>query len=236
MKKLQDFFAKLDKPRILDVGTGSGNFIKIITSVTDNFTEIVGIDSLEFAVETAKKNFNDERIHFKKMDALEMTFADDTFDMVCLSNSLHHLRDVSGMLKEMERVLKPNGILFINEMVCDGLTERQKTHLLIHHFAAETDRELGDTHNDTFTAVEIRNILENNSSRSISEYWNLEFDTPSENTQEEIDWLSKTLDRLVSRIKDDTKVKYYEEKASQIKEHLNRVGFDSATQQVVILK
>ena len=146
MIKLGRFLKHFENPKILDVGTGNGNFIKMIMSITDYYEEIIGIDNLDIAISTATKNFTDERIKIVKMDALKMDFEDGYFDLVCLSNSLHHLADIPTMIKEMERVIKPGGYLLINEMMSDGLSARQKGHVKIHHFAAEIDRETGGTH------------------------------------------------------------------------------------------
>ena len=236
MRKLGAFFNKLDNPKILDVGTGNGNFIKIIQSVTDKFDEIIGIDNLEIAISTSQKNFQDERINFIQMDAFDMSFEDDYFDVVCLSNSLHHLSDVNGMLKEMARVLKPGGTLLVNEMMSDGLNSRQKAHKKIHHFAAEIDRLFGDSHNDTFKAKEILEILEKESELSIKDAWNLSYERPESNSQEEIDWLCGTVDRVQKRLENHEQKEYFFKKGEQIKKYIKRVGFDSATQLVVILK
>lgn len=236
MRKLRAFFNTLEKPKILDVGTGNGNFIKTICSLTEDYESIIGIDQLEIAVNTSRKNFNDERITFEQMDALNMTFEDDSFDVVCLSNSLHHLSDIKGMMKEMERVLKPGGTLIVNEMMSDNLNARQKSHLKIHHFAAEIDRELGESHNETFKAKQILEVLEETSTLSIKDAWDLKYPRSETNSNEEMDWLMNTIDRLVARLKDPIKEEQYSKKGEKIKKYIKRVGFDSATQLVVLLR
>lgn len=235
MKKLGAFLNQFDSLRILDVGTGNGNFIKIIQSLTDKFDEIIGIDTLEIAIETSKKNFNDERIKFIKMDAFDMDFDDNVFDLVCLSNSLHHLSDVNGMLQEMTRVLKPGGYLLVNEMMSDKLNPRQKSHQQIHHFAAEIDREMGGTHNDTFKAKEILNTLTKECVLNIKDAWDLKFERNETNSKEEIEWLCNTIDRVQTRISNPERVEYYFNKGEKIKNYIKRVGFDSATQLIVVM-
>jgi len=236
MKKLGDFFNFKKDARILDVGTGNGNFIKMITSLTDDFKEIIGIDNLDKAIEASNKNFEDERIKFIKMDAFKMDFENDSFDIVCLSNSLHHLRDINGILKELARVLKPDGAILVNEMMNDGLTAKQKAHLQLHHFAAEIDRECGDTHNETFKAKEILGILERESELQIKDAWNLTYARPESNTAEEIEWLLKTIDRVMMKIEDKKRLQYYGKKADKIKKYIKKIGFDSATQLIVVLR
>lgn len=236
MRKLGAFFNAQEKPRILDVGTGNGNFIKIIQSLTDNYDEIIGIDNLEIAVSTSRKNFTDERVKFEQMDAFNMEFTDDYFDVVCLSNSLHHLDDIEGIFIEMRRVLKPNGYIIVNEMMSDGLNARQKAHKEIHHFAAEIDRLFGESHNETFKATEILTILRDKSGLDIKDAWNLAFERNEGNTKEEIDWLIDTVDRLLKKVENHEEETYFKKKGTKIKKYIKRVGFDSATQLVVVLQ
>ena len=236
MVKLGRFLKHFENPKILDIGTGNGNFIKIVMSLTDYFEEIIGIDNLDIAVSTAAKNFTDERIKIMKMDAFKMDFEDGYFDLVCLSNSLHHLADIPAMIKEMERVIKPGGYLLVNEMISDGLSVRQKSHMKIHHFAAEVDREFGDSHNETFKAKEMLTLLENTSILKIKDAWNMSYEKAEENTEEEIEWLLNTIDKIAAKVTDEDRIPYFIKKSDKIKKYISKVGFDSATQLVVILK
>ena len=120
-------------------------------------------------------------------------------------------------------------------MMRDHLSSKQLTHLKLHHFAAEIDRELGDTHNETYKREEIIDILTEISTLTIKDYWNLELEAPTENTKEEIEWLLQTIDRLSDRLQDEKKRKKYKEKGERIKEYVLKVGFESATQLLVVL-
>ncbi len=50
---------------------------------------------------------------FKQATALELPFADGEFDFVCCSGVLHHTRGVERGLREIHRVLKPGGSLYL---------------------------------------------------------------------------------------------------------------------------
>lgn len=236
MNKLEVLLNEKSNSKILDVGTGSGNFITIISQLTDKFSEIIGIDLISSAIEGCKGSFKDKRINFFKMDALNMEFEDDSFDFVCLSNSLHNLSDINATLVEMERVLKPGGALVFCEMVSNNLEKNQKSHLLLHHFAAEIDRERGNIHNETLSSDDILKLLEENSSLSIKDAWDLTYLRKDTNTKEEMDWLYKTLDCIIEQVKESDKFDYFAKKAETIKEYIRKHGFQSATSQIVVLK
>jgi ubiquinone/menaquinone biosynthesis C-methylase UbiE len=156
MKKLQIELANFPQSTILDIGTGYGSFIEILTKNFNDYREIIGIDTSQTAIDAAKNHFKDyERIKFIKSDAFTMHFENETFDIITLSNSLHHLHNLPTLFDQMRRVLKKDGIVIVNEMLSDPLTLPQISHRLIHHFAAEIDREKGIIHDETFTESDI---------------------------------------------------------------------------------
>jgi len=237
VERLANFFNEHPKSRILDVGTGSGNFIELIRQLYADYEEIIGIDTLEYAVTTAKKHFSsDEKIRFFVMDAIHMNFEDETFDVVCLSNSLHHLHDINSIFNEMRRVLKPGGYILVSEMVSNDLNERQLSHLKLHHFAAEIDRYLGDVHNDTYSNQTVIDLLVQHSECTITDSWPMEFERKEDTSDEETEWLLKTVDRVVNRVIDPIKNAEFTAKGQEIKEYIKTVGFDSATTLIVVMK
>jgi len=237
VEKLAKFLNEKQGRRILDVGTGAGNFISLIKSVYANYEEIIGIDYLEIAVSSAQKNFiEDDKVSFKVMDALQMDFPDESFDIVCLSNSLHHLVNVHAILQEMERVLKPGGYILIGEMINNDLDARQISHLKLHHFAAKLDRIKGDVHNDTYSDIEIIEILRKESTLDLSDSWRLEYQRSPGNSDEEIEYYINVLDQLVSRVIDPMKKKELQKEADEIKDYIKKNGLDGCTTLIVVMK
>ena len=76
MEKLSRLLNEQKVLRILDVGTGTGNFVSLITSCYDSFIELVGIDTILGAVKAASEQFMDDRIRFEVMDGTHMSFED----------------------------------------------------------------------------------------------------------------------------------------------------------------
>ena len=148
MKRLSKALKDKRNAKILDVATGVGNFIGLIQEFTDDYNSILGIDTSETAIETASGNFSDSRITFEVMDINEPGLNNNSFDIICLSNSLHHLNDLPETLGKMKALLKEDGTIIINEMYADVEDEQQNTHVLLHHFWAEIDRLNGGCHNE----------------------------------------------------------------------------------------
>jgi ubiquinone/menaquinone biosynthesis C-methylase UbiE len=235
MRKLRNIMLSFEKARILDIGTGNGNFIKVLTSLETDFKSAIGIDVLDSSIKSCEANFKDERISFMKMNALNMEFEDDSFDVVSLSNSFHHLEFIEDTLREMERVLAPGGVIIICEMISNNLNKRQKSHLEMHHFAAEIDRERGAIHYQTFTDKEILKLLGEKSSLNIKDAWELVTPTTEGISEKEMEWLFETIDRVQERIEGHDRIEYYRKKAEKIKKYIRKYGFESATQIIVVL-
>ena len=146
--------------KVLDVATGSGDFIDILMKALKDYDGFVGVDISRKDLESAKKRFGDRPVKLVEMNAELLEFEDDSFDMVCMAYSLHHLDRVSRVLAEMRRVLKPGGIFIIQEEFCDGKqTEAQKTDILQHAWEAQIDSLLGKTHKTTFTKHRIEEAI-----------------------------------------------------------------------------
>lgn len=146
--------------KILDVGTGRGELIAYLKEAFKDYEEIIGIDSSKKSIEFCKEQFKDNNVSFVEMNGDNMDFAEETFDTVCISNSLHHMNseEMHKVLDEMKRVSKVGGLFIICEMYRDNQSPSQMSHVYLHHLSAEMDRLRGVTHNDTFKRDEIINV------------------------------------------------------------------------------
>lgn len=67
---------------------------------------------IEQAKKCKKKQGGSSRLHFTVQDATALPYAPQTFDAVVISNALHIMPHPERALAEIERVLKPGGLLF----------------------------------------------------------------------------------------------------------------------------
>jgi len=155
VKKLKE----ISGGKILDIGTGGGDFVGFLKQALKSFDSFIGIDLNEEELKKAEKEYG-TFAKFKKMNAEKLDFPDRTFDIVSIASSLHHLERPEKVLKEMFRVIKPQGYLIIQEMYSNlTQTEAQLATLQDHHFGAKIDTLLGEYHRETYTKEEIKGIV-----------------------------------------------------------------------------
>ncbi|MBU3676076.1 MAG: class I SAM-dependent methyltransferase, partial [Chitinophagaceae bacterium] len=107
---LEKMHAALPVPaqgRLLDVGCGNGGFLR---SFTERFPEWTAVGS-EF---DAKHRQEIESIPgVEKLHVGPLTKLEGGFDLISLIHVLEHIRDPSTLLRDLERLLRPGGRLFI---------------------------------------------------------------------------------------------------------------------------
>lgn len=120
---------------VLDLGCGEGRHV-IAAYMEEDITS-VGVD-LGFAdLLTAQERIEpfyehdnrDKSFGLANANALQLPFADNTFDKVICSEVLEHIPDYKGALEEIERILKPGGMLCASvprswpEKICWSLSD-----------------------------------------------------------------------------------------------------------------
>nr|NIP44379.1 class I SAM-dependent methyltransferase [candidate division Zixibacteria bacterium]NIR67564.1 class I SAM-dependent methyltransferase [candidate division Zixibacteria bacterium]NIS16534.1 class I SAM-dependent methyltransferase [candidate division Zixibacteria bacterium]NIS48824.1 class I SAM-dependent methyltransferase [candidate division Zixibacteria bacterium]NIT52903.1 class I SAM-dependent methyltransferase [candidate division Zixibacteria bacterium] len=159
MDALEKILAQIDG-RILDVAAGRGASLRYMIENIGDFEQAVGIDFSEKNLSQAREQFNDKRVVFRQMHAEELQFDDNRFNLAAIFNSLHHLDHPRKALEEMYRVLKPGGLLLVSEMYNDNQSERQMSHVLLHHWWADVDKISGIPHYHTFPRQKIIDLLQ----------------------------------------------------------------------------
>lgn len=99
-----------DYSAILDIGVGNGASSAYLLQ-RKNSLSITGIDLSETAISQAYKKYPDNKINFESMDVHHLTFTAETFDLVTAFQTHFHWSDLDQALREIYRVLKPNGVV-----------------------------------------------------------------------------------------------------------------------------
>jgi len=235
MEALKLLLEERSAGHLLDIGTGTGKFIPtLLNAFRNDYARITGIDTDSRAIEKANQQYStDCNIHFLTMDVERLQFDDHTFDTVCISNTLHHLPTSTNALAEAIRVLKPEGLLLINEMFQDHQTEAQQNHVLYHHLEADIDSALGILHRHTYKKQEILDLIETLNVTIIDTMEYVESKSDFKN-EHELNIVADACDKHVARTIHLPNHEHFKQRGEDFKERLRTYGILRATQQVVL--
>ncbi|RLV95372.1 hypothetical protein JA1_000973 [Spathaspora sp. JA1] len=127
--------------KVLDAGCGPG-------SITIDFAEnylpqgsIIGIEPTQELIDTANANKEKlnkplDNLEFVKGSIYQLPFEDNTFDLVHVQQVIIHLQDPISALKELRRVVKPQGFVCVRDAdISSFLTYPEEYSLLGEHYA-----------------------------------------------------------------------------------------------------
>jgi SAM-dependent methyltransferase len=100
--------------RILEVGCGSG---KLAKHLNDLGHEVIAIDSSAKAIEDARQLGVDAR------QADFPAFEEEPFDLILFTRSLHHIRPLHSALDQAKHLLKPEGLLVVEDFAYSDTSE-----------------------------------------------------------------------------------------------------------------
>jgi ubiquinone/menaquinone biosynthesis C-methylase UbiE len=100
--------------RCLDAGCGGGRATILMAEA--GASEVVALDLSETNVETTRMRAEQRgltNVTAQQASLLEVPFEDQSFDVVWSNGVLHHTGDTDGSLKEIARLLKPGGWMWL---------------------------------------------------------------------------------------------------------------------------
>ncbi len=115
IKLLMKYIKPKDK-KFLDIGTNKGYLLEVAQELGFN---CYGLDVSNYAVSFAKKKFPNTIFNGTLAQA---KYEDATFDVIALTDLIEHISDINSLFKEITRVLKPGGLIFIITPQVDSLT------------------------------------------------------------------------------------------------------------------
>jgi ubiquinone/menaquinone biosynthesis C-methylase UbiE len=106
---------------MLDIGCGSGWALDQASKLVKDKGTFFGVDLSAKMIEKARENFKErENFHFIIANAEEIPLEDNTFEVITCTNSFHHYLHPEKALKEMYRLLKPGGKIYILDPTIDN--------------------------------------------------------------------------------------------------------------------
>jgi len=231
----EELLSGIDGGKVLDIGCGSGQFIEVLIQSLGSFDSVTGIDVDESVLREAGTMFQGDAFRFIKASSQSLPFADGSFDFVTISKALHHMANDRLTLDEMKRVLNKGGYFLINEMIRDGLSASQQSHLLYHHLRSEIDQLLGVSHNKTYFRSELMDLISSVGLEdlSVTEY------RPEEPAPEEPANIEQYIAKMtgwLDEINDHPEREDYKKRMTVLQKHFRENGISKPTQIIALGK
>ena len=93
---------------VLELATGTGLIAKHIVNAA---AHIEATDASAEMITEAKRDTRSTKLHFSVQDMFRLPYAEESFDVVLVSNALHIVPQPEKALQEIKRVLKDDGVL-----------------------------------------------------------------------------------------------------------------------------
>lgn len=122
-KKLRAMSPAASLERVLEIGCGEGKGAKQILRYWQP-KHLAAIDLDPKMIARAKKRVSNKNVVFRVGDVADLSFAaSNTYDAVFDFGILHHVPNWQDALSELHRVLKPDGLLHIEDGSIEAFTK-----------------------------------------------------------------------------------------------------------------
>ena len=108
---------------VLELATGTGLIAKHIVNAA---AHIEATDASPEMITEAKRDNRSAKLHFSVQDMFRLPYANQSFDVVIVSNALHIVPQPEKALQEIKRVLKDDGTLIAPTFTHAGNSFRGK--------------------------------------------------------------------------------------------------------------
>jgi 2-polyprenyl-3-methyl-5-hydroxy-6-metoxy-1,4-benzoquinol methylase len=128
--------------RLLDIGTHFGSFLQQIYSL--GYRELVGVDVELEALMSGLETYSSLCRRLLHYDGKSLPFCDDSFDVVTMFDVIEHVPQSDIYLCEVQRILKPNGLLIfqtpnvITNLPWEIIHQRSFTRWRSYHCSLQT--------------------------------------------------------------------------------------------------
>ncbi len=118
LKNIVKYFDDFKDKKILDVGTGNGYLLDEAKKLG---FDCYGLDISNYSVKIASEKFPG-KIYCGTL--IDSNYKNNYFDIITITDFIEHISDPKEIFKELKRILKPKGYLFIISPNVDSITRK----------------------------------------------------------------------------------------------------------------
>ncbi|BFM40566.1 class I SAM-dependent methyltransferase [Synechocystis sp. LKSZ1] len=153
-----------ERAMILDAGTGTARIPILIAQLRPAW-QIVAIDLAQSMLALAENNVVaagcQGQIRLEFVDAKLLPYANASFDGVISNSLLHHLPNPLPFLRELKRVLKPDGFILLRDLQRPQTPDQLETYLeKVDDYNAHQTQLFRDSLQAAFTLTEVEALLQ----------------------------------------------------------------------------
>ncbi len=167
-KHLMPWLPNRNDLTVLDLGCGTGFFTEILAQ---RFEQVIGLDISTKMLNFAKESRSDE-IVWLEGDAYKLPFLDKSIELVYSNLMIQWCDELSEVVNEVLRVLKPGGLFIFSTLVDGTLFELKSSWAQVdqdkHVIDFKTEQQL-----ETILNSERSKLIDHNSQDIILEYENV---------------------------------------------------------------
>lgn len=102
---------------IADIGCGTGHLLRVLSDELPSARDLVGIDPAAAMLEIAQQAESDSRVRYVIGVAEALPLPDASLDLIVTTTSFDHWADQRAGLRECRRVLRPQGVVVLADLI-----------------------------------------------------------------------------------------------------------------------
>ena len=149
--------------KYLDFGGGIGDIAYSIAKTYKMNKENVFVTDIQNWFGKEHTELYSQSITYRYLRSELLPFQDNMFDFISAFQVFHHLSNIELSLKEINRIMKPGGILLVREHSCENIKDRYLMDLehSLYTYIMDDDKDFLHNYNDKYySKIELILLLE----------------------------------------------------------------------------
>ncbi|MEB3279566.1 MAG: class I SAM-dependent methyltransferase [Lyngbya sp.] len=150
--------------QVLDAGTGTARIPILIAQQRPEW-QIIAIDLSDNMLKIGRQNVEragvQTQVKLERVDAKQLPYSEAQFDLVISNSIIHHLSNPIPFLREFKRVLKPQGGIFLRDLLRPG--DEATRDDLVERYAGDCNNHQKQLFRDSlhaaFTLEEVNQMI-----------------------------------------------------------------------------